>query len=89
LQDLLSKAGDRNAKDVVADLCANDPAAFDILAQAAAGAYFMNPQVQQLIGYAGQGPRPIDPRPDYLDDDLLESVARRGPIYRPTPPDRP
>jgi hypothetical protein len=88
LKDLLAKAHDRNAEDYVADLRANDPGTFDLLAQTAAGAYFMNPQVQQLIGYAGQGPRPIDPEPDYLDDGLLESVVRRGPIYRPTPPDR-
>jgi hypothetical protein len=85
LKELLSKADDGDAADVVADLRANDPAAFDLLAQTVAGAYFMNPQVQQLIGYAGQGPRPIDPAPDYLEGGLLESVIRRGPIYRPTP----
>ena len=40
---------------------------------------------QQAIGYAGQGPWLMDPRPDYMEDGLLESVIRRGPIYRPTP----
>jgi hypothetical protein len=87
LKNLLTKAHLRNAEDFVANLRAHDPGAFDLLAQTAAGAYFMNPQVQQCIGYAGQGPQPIDPRPDYQDDGLLESVIRRGPIYRPTPGD--
>ena len=54
-------------------------------AEVVPAAYFMNPHVQQLIGYAGQTPRPIDPHPDYLDDGLLDSVISRGPIYRPTP----
>ena len=48
-------------------------------------AYFMNPVIQQLIGYRGQVPQPIDPRVDYMEDGLLESVIRRGPLYRPTP----
>ena len=64
---------------------ANDPAAFEVLAEIVPGGYFMNPDVQQAIGYAGQEPRPMDPRPDYMEDGLLESVIRRGPIYRPTP----
>jgi hypothetical protein len=85
LKELLARSHHRGGAEVVADLRANDPAAFDVLTQTTAGAYFMNPRVQQLIGYAGQDPRPIDPRPDYLDDGLLESVVRRGPIYRPTP----
>lgn len=85
LRDVLDQARDRDPADVVADLRLNDPAAFGVLAEVVPGAYFMNPEVQQAIGYAGQGPRPIDPRPDYMEDGLLESVIRRGPIYRPTP----
>jgi hypothetical protein len=87
LKDLLAKSRDRVAADMVADLRANDPAAFDVLAQTAAGAYFTNPHVQQRVGYAGQEPRSIDPHPDYQDDGLLDCVVGRGPIYRPTPPD--
>jgi hypothetical protein len=48
-------------------------------------AYFMNPEVRQAVGYTGQGPLPLDPRVDYMEDGLLESVIKRGPIYRPTP----
>jgi hypothetical protein len=85
LKDFLAKAGDQEPVVVVALLRSNDPAAFGILAEVAAGAYFMNPEVQRAIGYAGQIQRPIDPESDYLNDGLLESVIRRGPIYRPTP----
>jgi hypothetical protein len=85
LRGVLHKAQGRKPAEFVADLRANDAAAFGVLAEVVPGAYFMNPQVQQAIGYVGQTPRPIDPHPDYLDDGLLESVIRRGPIYRPTP----
>jgi hypothetical protein len=67
------------------DAIVNDPAGFGLLAELVPGAYFLNPQVRTSLGYHGQGPHPIDPRPDYLDDGLLQSVIGRGPIYRPTP----
>jgi hypothetical protein len=85
LNDVLNKARHRVPSEVIADWRANDHAAFDVLVEIVPGAYFMNPEVQQAIGYSGRHPRPIDPHPDYLDDGLLESVIRRGPIYRPTP----
>lgn len=85
LKSLLTHTRDRDAAIAVADLRASDPAAFGILAEITAGAYFMNPEVRQAIGYAGQTQHPIDPHPDYLDDGLLDSVKSRGPIYRPTP----
>jgi hypothetical protein len=85
LRDVLRRAQGREPKEFVAELRVTDAAAFGVLAEVVPGAYFMNPQVQQAIGYFGQTPRPIDPHPDYLDDGLLESVLRRGPIYRPTP----
>jgi len=85
LKSLLQKALDwPAAAAAVAYFRSNDAEAFGVLAEMTAAAYFMNPDVQRAIGYAGQLPQPIDPRPDYLDDDLLEPVIRRGPIYRPT-----
>jgi len=83
LREVLTKAEGRTAANAVAFLRANDAAAYGILAEFAAGAYFMNPQVREAIGYGGQTARAIDPAPDYLD--LLDSVVKRGPIYRPTP----
>ena len=85
LQQLLSTGGTGPAADVVATWQAGDAPEFGVLAELAAGAYFMNEQVREAIGYHGQGPRPIDPRVDYLEDGLLESVLSRGAIYRPTP----
>jgi hypothetical protein len=85
LRDVLDKARDREPHEAVAAFRSNEPSAFEALAEVVAGAYFMNPDVQQAIGYSGQHPREIDPRPDYMEDGLLESVVRRGPIYRPTP----
>ncbi|MCA9053274.1 MAG: hypothetical protein KDA75_05520 [Planctomycetaceae bacterium] len=85
LQQLLSSGGTGPAADVVSTWQAGDAPEFGVLAEVAAGAYFMNEQVRAAIGYDGQGPRPIDPRVDYLEDGLLKSVLSRGAIYRPTP----
>src|SRR5262245_56733731 len=89
LKELLVSARGRPPAEVVTELHKADPAGFDILAELVPGAYFLNPQVRERLGYHGQGPRPFDPRPDYLDDDLLQSVIDRGPIYRPTTGMRP
>lgn len=84
LEDVLKQAGDGEPSQAIADLQRDAPAAFEVLAEVVPGAYFMNPDVQQAIGYEGQVAREIDPRPDYMEDGLLESVIRRGPVYRPT-----
>jgi hypothetical protein len=85
LADVLVRAKDREPAEVVADLARTDPAAHGILTEVVTAAYFMNPDVRKAVGYAGQGPSPLDPRVDYMEDGLLESVIKRGPIYRPTP----
>jgi len=85
LKSLLAAAPGRPPADLVAEIQAKDPAGFDALAELVSGAYFMNPQVRAALGYQGQTPRPIDPRPDYFEDGLLQSVLDRGPIFRPTP----
>jgi hypothetical protein len=85
LRQILIMAGEEAAPAAVDKLRRNDLATFGILAEFAAGAYFLNPQVCEAIRYAGQTARPIDPAPDYLDNGLLQSVIQRGSIYRPTP----
>jgi hypothetical protein len=85
LKVLLGKVRNRNPTEAIADLRAHDHAAFEVLAEIVPAAYFMNPEVQRAIGYSGRNPRPIDPRPDYIENGLLESVIHRGPIYRLTP----
>ena len=84
LRDVLEKTRGQRAAEAIAALRSSDPAAFGVLAEIVPAAYFMNPDVRKAIGYDGQGPRAIDPHPDYLDDGLLQSVISRGPIYRPT-----
>ena len=83
---LASLEGKEPAREV-ARLQIEDPSAFDLLCNVVAGAYFLNPEVRQAIGYHGQQALPIVPEtpPDYEQEGLLASVIARGPIYRPTP----
>jgi hypothetical protein len=85
LADVLARAKGREPAEVIASLARTDPAAYGILTEVVTAAYFMNPDVRKAVGYTGQGPTPLDPRVDYMEDGLLESVIKRGPIYRPTP----
>jgi hypothetical protein len=85
LKRLLASAAGRPAVECVAEVQTKDPESFGLLAELVPGAYFLNSHVRARLGYQGQHPRPIDPRADYLDDGLLQSVIDRGPIYRATP----
>ena len=85
LADVLARAQGREPAEVVASLARTDPAAYGVLTEVVTAAYFMNPDVRKAVGYTGQGPSPLDPRVDYMEDGLLESVIKRGRIYRPTP----
>src|SRR5262245_20517912 len=85
LKAIVQRAAGRPPAEIIADLQAADPAGFGILAEVVPAAYFMNPRVREAIGYGGQTAKPIDPRPDYLEEGLLQSVLERGRIYRPTP----
>jgi hypothetical protein len=85
LVNVLASAKGCEPAEVVAGLARTDPAAYGILTEVVTAAYFMNPEVRKAVGYTGQGPTPLDPRVDYMEDGLLESVIKRGPIYRPTP----
>jgi hypothetical protein len=85
LADVLARAKGRDPAEVVASLARTDQAAYGILTEVVTAAYFLNPEVRKAVGYMGQGPSPLDPRVDYMEDGLLEAVIKRGPIYRPTP----
>jgi len=68
-------------------LRAEDEAGFQALTTVAGGGYFLDAEVRESLGYRGQEAVPIEhtePR-DYEREGLLDSVAGRGPIYRPTP----
>lgn len=88
LKKLAGLAGERPPEAVVAEV-KKDPDLFGVLAEFVPGAYFLNPGVRSKLGYGGQRAVPLDPRPDWLDEDLLQSVLDRGPIYRPTPGGKP
>jgi len=85
LKKVLACSDNPPPSEAVARLKSSDPSGFGVLTELVAGAYFLNPLVRAVLGYEGQIAVPIDPRPDYLDDGLLQSVIDRGPIYRPTP----
>jgi hypothetical protein len=85
LADVLAAAKGREPAEVVGNLARTDPSAYGVLTEVVTAAYFLNPDVLKAVGYDGQGPFPIDPRADYVEDGLLESVIKRGAIYRPTP----
>ena len=87
LQKIFKAAAGINPEEFMNELRAQDEASYGILTELVAGAYFLNEQVRARLKYDGQSPRPIDPRADYLDDDLLQSVINRGPVFRPTPAD--
>lgn len=74
------------AAEAVAMLPERDPAGWSALTAAVTAAYYMNPQVRERTGYAGQRAIPFDPdHEEYLEDGLLDSVKARGPVYRPAP----
>jgi hypothetical protein len=85
LKRLVKGAIGRAPRQFLDQLNRNDPLAFGLFADFVGGAYFLNTSVREKLGYGGQTARAIDPRPDYLDHGLLESVIDRGPIFRPTP----
>jgi hypothetical protein len=86
LAGLAASTAGLSAADAVAALPERDPAGWSALTGAVVAAYFMNPEVCERIGYAGQRAIPLDPDapPDYLEDGLLDSVKARAPVYRPT-----
>lgn len=85
LKEILKSAQGGNPAEFVSVLQTRDPAGLGALAEAVAGAYFMNPQVRGAIRYYGQTPRPIDPATSDLNGELVKPVVDRGSIYRSTP----
>ncbi|MCY3923999.1 MAG: hypothetical protein OXG52_00585 [bacterium] len=69
----------------VRQLAAHRPDDFAALSTAVVGAYYLSPEVRELIGYPGQQPNPLSVagEPDYLD--MLERVYERHPGYREAP----
>lgn len=70
---------------VLRALHADEPDSFEALVLLVSCAYGTDATVRRVLGYPGQVPHPIPPEGDPLLDELLARVARRGPIYVPTP----
>jgi hypothetical protein len=73
--------------DSVNTLYKADSDAFNAISLVASGGYYMTPQVREVLGYPGQESVAYNAHevPDFLLDQRLENVTRRGPIYRSTP----
>lgn len=84
LRAALEAAGDLPADEALNLLNTAHIVAFEALGTLTAGAYFMNPEIKQLIGYPGQvATPPKDDTHTYFD--LLENVLERGQVYRDVP----
>ena len=85
LSALLDEAAPEAPDAFVRDLAANRRADFGVLSTAVVGAYYLSPEVRDLIGYPGQEPSPLSvaAEPEYLD--MLERVYERHPGYREAP----
>ncbi|WP_371574319.1 hypothetical protein [Streptomyces sp. NBC_01314] len=84
LNEALQAAGDLPADEAIEVLNRDHIPAFEAFGTLTAGAYFLNPDVRQLIGYPGQvATPPKDDTHTYFD--LLENVVERGQVYRDVP----
>jgi len=82
--EALTTATDLPASEAIEVLNTDHIPAFEAMGTLTAGAYFLNPDIRQLIGYPGQVPTPAhDDTADYVD--LLENVMERGQVYREVP----
>jgi hypothetical protein len=79
----LAEVADSDLRVALKTMWAEDKFTFDPLSSIVAGAYFMTPQVKELIGYPGQhrDPAGLEDAANELETGILDSVIERGPIY--------
>jgi hypothetical protein len=79
----LSDVADGDLGHELKAMWANDKDSFDPLSAVIAGAYFMTPQIKELIGYPGQhrDPAGLEDAADELETGILDPVIERGAIY--------
>ena len=68
-------------------LAATDPAGFSALMVLVLGGYYISSEVRKLLHYPGQEALRIDigELPAYIEEELIDVVIDRGPIYRAIP----
>jgi len=78
----LADVPDDQMWEALKDLWSRDRETFDPLSAIVAGAYFMTPQIMELIGYPGQhrDPAPVELAANEIEG-LIDPVIERGPIY--------
>ena len=79
----LADVPDTELWEALKQMSADDKETFDPLSSILAGAYFMTPQVKELIGYPGQhrDPAPVGQAADELGTGILDPVLERGYFY--------
>ncbi len=79
----LAGVADEDLYGALKQMSADDKFTFDPLSSIVAGAYFMTPQVKDLIGYPGQrrDPAGLEDAANELGTGILEPVLERGFIY--------
>jgi hypothetical protein len=84
LARILDAAAGRDPAAVVRSLADHaDGADFAVLSTVVPGAYYLDPAIRARLGYPGQEAVPIpEPSLDAGDEELLQSVIDRGPIFR-------
>lgn len=86
----LRDLGESFSLEALAGYLSVDEEAYSALTLCVAAAYYLSPEVRDLIGYPGQEARSFDPYEyvAWIDEGLLDPVTERGPIWR-RPPDAP
>lgn len=84
LAAVLDEAAGWDPGRFVRRLAAERPDEFTVLTNAVVGAYYLSPEVRELIGYPGQEANPPSPAaaPEYLENGMLERVYERHPGWR-------
>jgi hypothetical protein len=79
----LADVPDTELWEALKQMSVDDKFTFDPLSSILAGAYFMTPQIKQLIGYPGQhrDPAPLEEAANELATGILDPVLERGHIY--------
>jgi hypothetical protein len=79
----LAEVPDEGLRAALKQMWATDKATFDPLSAIVAGAYFMTPQIMELIGYPGQhrDTAGLEEAANELDTGILDPVLERGHIY--------
>jgi hypothetical protein len=81
--EMLADVPDSELWQALKKMWADDKFTFDPLSSVLAGAYFMTPQIMELIGYPGQhrDPAPLEEAANELATGILDPVLERGYIY--------